>query len=60
MHNHPIVSRQQWLAAHTEHLLKEKQVTRQRDALAAARRELPWTLVDKDPGMKPSPLIGRC
>jgi predicted dithiol-disulfide oxidoreductase (DUF899 family) len=48
MNNHPIVSRQQWLAAHSEHLLKEKQVTRQREALAAARRELPWTLVDKD------------
>lgn len=47
MNNHPIVSRQQWLAAHTEHLLKEKQVTHQREALATARRELPWVLVDK-------------
>ena len=48
MNNHPIVSRQQWLADHSEHLLLEKQVTHQREALAAARRELPWALVDKD------------
>ncbi len=43
---HRIVSRQEWLAAHTEHLAKEKQLTRQREALAAARRELPWTPVE--------------
>lgn len=42
-----IVSRQDWLTAHAEHLKQEKHVTRQRDALAAARRELPWTRVDK-------------
>lgn len=48
MTNHSIVSRQQWLAAHAEHLAKEKQVTHQREALAAARRDLPWTLVEKD------------
>ena len=33
---HRIVSRQEWLAAHAAHLVHEKQVTRQRDALAAA------------------------
>ncbi|MCJ0973751.1 thioredoxin family protein [Pseudomonas sp. PS1] len=43
----PILSRQDWLAAHAEHLKQEKALTRQRDALAAARRELPWTAVDQ-------------
>ena len=45
---HRIVSRQEWRAAHAAHLVHEKQVTRQRDALAAARRELPCAKVDKD------------
>lgn len=48
MTNHSIVSRQQWLDAHAEHLVKEKQVTHQREALAAARRDLPWIRVEKD------------
>ncbi|QGZ32478.1 DUF899 domain-containing protein [Stutzerimonas stutzeri] len=47
MSTHSIVSRQQWLATHAEHLVKEKHVTRQREALAAARRELPWARLDK-------------
>ena len=32
-----IVSQDEWLAAHEELLVKEKELTRQRDALAAAR-----------------------
>jgi predicted dithiol-disulfide oxidoreductase (DUF899 family) len=45
---HPLLSRQDWLAAHADHLEKEKALTRQREALAAARRELPWTQVEAD------------
>ena len=42
-----IVSREEWLAAHTNLLAKEKQLTRQRDALAAERRRMPWLAVEK-------------
>ena len=34
----PIVSAQEWEAAHQELLVKEKELTRARDALAARRR----------------------
>ena len=37
-----IVDRQQWLEAHRQHLAKEKDFTREREAMAAARRRLPW------------------
>src|ERR1700716_3026595 len=43
----PIVSAQQWEAARREMLVKEKEVTRARDALAATRRRMPWTPVEK-------------
>jgi predicted dithiol-disulfide oxidoreductase (DUF899 family) len=42
-----IVSRDEWLAAHANLLVKEKQLTRARDALAAERRRLPWLAVEK-------------
>lgn len=42
-----ITSREAWLAARTELLDREKELTRQRDAVAAARRELPWVRVDE-------------
>ncbi|NKQ58625.1 DUF899 domain-containing protein [Amycolatopsis sp. K13G38] len=46
---HPkIVTRDEWLAARTEFLVKEKEFTRQRYALAEARRELPMVKVDKE------------
>jgi predicted dithiol-disulfide oxidoreductase (DUF899 family) len=48
MTTHPIVSEEEWLAARTALLAKEKEFTRQRDALSAARRELPWVKVEKD------------
>ncbi len=48
MEQHRIVSRDEWLAAHAAHLVKEKQLTRARDALFAERRALPWTRVEKD------------
>jgi len=42
-----IVSQEEWLAAHENLLAKEKQVTHERDALAAARRRMPWLAVEK-------------
>jgi predicted dithiol-disulfide oxidoreductase (DUF899 family) len=44
---HQIVSRAEWLAARKALLAKEKELTRQRDRLAAERRELPWVKVEK-------------
>jgi predicted dithiol-disulfide oxidoreductase (DUF899 family) len=44
---HQIVSREEWLAARKELLAEEKAFTRARDALAAKRRALPWTPVEK-------------
>ncbi|WP_119304193.1 DUF899 domain-containing protein [Dongia deserti] len=43
----PVVSRDEWITARKALLLKEKQLTRQRDQLAAERRKLPWVKVDK-------------
>ena len=43
-----VVSPQQWEAARQELLVKEKKVTRARDALAAERRRMPWLAVDKE------------
>lgn len=43
----PIVSAQEWDAARQEMLVKEKEHTRARDALAALRRRMPWTAVEK-------------
>ncbi|MEL7210699.1 MAG: DUF899 family protein, partial [Actinomycetota bacterium] len=40
--DHEIVDRAAWLAAQRDHLAKEKAFTHQREAMAAARRELPW------------------
>lgn len=45
---HAAVSREEWLAARVRLLVKEKELTRQRDALAAERRALPWVRVEKD------------
>jgi predicted dithiol-disulfide oxidoreductase (DUF899 family) len=47
METPPIVSAQEWDAARQEMLVKEKEHTRARDALAAERRRMPWTPVDK-------------
>ena len=42
-----IVSAQEWEAARQDLLVKEKQLTRARDALAAERRRMPWLAVGK-------------
>ena len=44
----PIVSAPEWEKAHEEMLVKEKEQTRARDALAAMRRRMPWTPVEKN------------
>jgi predicted dithiol-disulfide oxidoreductase (DUF899 family) len=44
----PIVSPQEWAAAREELLVKEKELTRARDALAADRRRMPRMAVEKD------------
>jgi predicted dithiol-disulfide oxidoreductase (DUF899 family) len=43
----PIVMAQEWEAARQELLVKEKEVQRARDALAAQRRRMPWMAVEK-------------
>jgi predicted dithiol-disulfide oxidoreductase (DUF899 family) len=48
MHMPPVVSAQAWEAARQELLVKEKAVTRARDALAAERRRMPWLAVEKN------------
>lgn len=45
--DHPVVSREEWLAARTALLVKEKAFTRLRDELSRQRRELPWAKVEK-------------
>lgn len=42
-----VATREQWLAARLELLREEKEFTRQADALAARRRELPWVKMEK-------------
>jgi predicted dithiol-disulfide oxidoreductase (DUF899 family) len=44
----PVVSPQEWQAAWEEMLVKEKELTRARDALAAERRRMPRMAVEKD------------
>lgn len=43
-----IVTREEWLAARKALLLREKELTRQRDALNADRRRLPMVRVEKE------------
>jgi len=46
--NHKIVPHDEWIAARTAFLTKEKEFTKQRDELNRQRRELPWERVEKD------------
>jgi predicted dithiol-disulfide oxidoreductase (DUF899 family) len=45
---HPVVSRDEWIVARKQHLVKERELTHLRDHLSAERRELPWVKVDKN------------
>lgn len=44
----PIVSPEKWEAARQQLLIKEKELTRARDAMAAERRRMPWVAVPKE------------
>ena len=44
----PIATRDEWLAARKQLLTKEKELTKQRDALNAERRNLPMVEIEKD------------
>jgi len=44
----PVVSAEEWKAAREKLLVKEKELTRARDALAAERRRMPRMLVEKE------------
>jgi predicted dithiol-disulfide oxidoreductase (DUF899 family) len=44
----PVVSEEEWQAAREALLVKEKEATRARDALAAERRRLPMVRIEKD------------
>lgn len=48
MHTPEIVSPQAWEAARQSLLVKEKELTRAKDALAAQRRRMPWQPMEKD------------
>ena len=43
-----IVPLREWVAARQQLLVKEKEMTRARDALAAERRRMPWLAVEKE------------
>jgi predicted dithiol-disulfide oxidoreductase (DUF899 family) len=48
MTDHTIGTREEWLAAREQLLVREKEHTRLGDELARQRRELPWVPVDTD------------
>jgi predicted dithiol-disulfide oxidoreductase (DUF899 family) len=48
MNTPPIVSPEDWKAAREDMLVKEKELTGARDALAAQRRRMPWMAMDKE------------
>lgn len=47
MQPHQVVSQSEWIAARKALLVKEKELTRARDALNRERRALPWVKVEK-------------
>jgi predicted dithiol-disulfide oxidoreductase (DUF899 family) len=48
MNTPTVVSAQEWEAARQQLLVKEKELTRARDALAASRRQMPWLAVEEE------------
>jgi predicted dithiol-disulfide oxidoreductase (DUF899 family) len=47
MVEHQVVGHDAWVEARRKHLAEEKELTRLRDQLSRARRELPWERVEK-------------
>ena len=52
MNMSPVVSAEEWKAAREELLVREKELTRARDALAAERRRMPRLAVEKEYGFE--------
>ena len=48
MVKHKVATREEWLAARSQLLAKEKELTRRGDQLAAERRNLPWVPIEKE------------
>src|ERR671919_3255690 len=48
MTDHTIATREEWLAAREQLLVREKEHTRLGDELAQRRRELPWVQMEKE------------
>ena len=48
MTQHEIGTREEWLAAREQLLVREKEHTRLGDQMAQQRRDLPWVPVDKE------------
>ncbi|MDI1283385.1 MAG: thioredoxin family protein [Reyranella sp.] len=46
--NHPVVSRDQWIAERKKLLAREKELTRLGDQIARERRALPWARLEKN------------
>ena len=46
--NHPVVSRDRWLAERKTLLAREKELTHLRDQIARERRALPWVRIEKN------------
>ena len=47
---HRIASKDEWIEARKQLLVKEKELTRRRDELSEERRALPWVRVEKNEG----------
>jgi predicted dithiol-disulfide oxidoreductase (DUF899 family) len=45
---HPLVTKETWLAARKNLLAREKELTQLQDQIARERRELPWVRIDKN------------
>src|SRR5919106_1678828 len=48
MSEHKIATREEWLAAREQLLVREKEHVRQGDELARRRQELPWVPIEKE------------
>ncbi len=46
--NHPVVSRDRWIAERKALLAREKELTHLRDQIARERRALPWVRIEKN------------